>query len=99
MVENESPSHGNSSQKNKIRVAFEIIGLSLPLIGAGFAAGRYYERSQNTLEHNDKVMELNKEILRVQESSEETIHELRVQVYELQNELLNYKNHNNEESN
>ncbi len=90
-METNAPSLNNPPRKNRIRVAFEIIGLSLPLIGGGFAAGSYYERSQSTLEYNDKVMELNKEILRVQESSEETIHELRVQVYELQNELLNYK--------
>ena len=89
-VETNNPP-SSTPQKSKIRSALEIIGLSLPLIGGSFAAGRYYEDSLKTFENNEKIMKLHIEFRHNQESNEKTIHELRNQVYELQNELLNCK--------
>ena len=91
--------NNNGKIKEKLSSIWGIIGLGLTLIGCGFAAGRYYEHTQNTLEHNDKVLELNKELLNVKENNEIVVHDLRNQIYELQNKLLIQKSHHNEEEN
>lgn len=82
--------------KEKLSTTWGIIGLGLSFIGSGFAAGLYCERTLNTLEYNDRILELNKEFLNVKDDNDKVIHELRNQVYELQKELLNQKKHNNE---
>lgn len=73
----------------KLSSTLTIIGLSFALIGGGFAAGRYYEQSQNNLKHNDDIMKYNKDLLKSQEDHEIIVHDLRNQIYELQKELLN----------
>ena len=74
-----------------------LIVTALTLLGMGFAAGQYYKQVTNTLENNDLKMRLNKEVLDIKEKDDAIIHDLRNQIYELQNELLNLKSDTHEE--
>ena len=61
------------------------------LIGAGFGAGCYFEKSLSEIHHNDEVMKLNNEMLQNKEQYDSELHSLRNEIYSLQTELLKIK--------
>lgn len=77
-----------SSIKEKISSTWGIIIAAFTIFGMGFGAGRYVANTYAKIQHNDDVMKLQKEILDTKEQNEVTVHDLRNQIYNLQEELI-----------
>ena len=66
-----------------------IVISAFTIFGMGFGSGCYFENSLSKIRYNDELTRLNNLIIDNREQHEHETHELRNQVYELQDKLIN----------
>lgn len=77
--------------REKASSTWGLIIIAFSLVSAGFGAGCYVENSLSIIHHNDELTRLNNLIIDNREKYETAVHELRNQIYDLKEELIEQK--------
>lgn len=72
----------------KISTTWEILLAGFSIFGAGFSAGFYISKVISDIEEMEKTNKFQREIIQIQSDYETQLHQLRQNLYELQNKIL-----------
>ncbi|MBQ9638430.1 MAG: hypothetical protein IJV22_02610 [Bacteroidales bacterium] len=86
----------DKSIRELISSTWGIVISAFTIFGMGFGAGCYFENSLSKIHYNDELTRLNNLIIDNREKHEQETHELRNQIYNLQEALINEKEKRNE---